>query len=195
MPSQTPVVELRVFLRRLPLALVGAVIVWALATPAYSRMLCVSAQFLARLFEVPPASAVVAQGRDALLGRTDMRADSGWLKYPLTQIHFNLVPFLALVLALPHPLAGGGWRRLLLALAILAASHALSLLWQLKCLEAFSMGPWSRANYSDVARNVYGTLRYFFDIPVTFALPLLLWVGTYPQQVFALVGLGAPVRR
>jgi hypothetical protein len=195
MPLQTRAVELCVFLRRLPLALVAAVFLWALARPVYTPVLCATAEFLARLFEVPPASAVVLQGGDALLGRTDMRADSGWLKFPLTQIHFNLVPFLALVLALPRPLVAGGWRRLLLALAILAASHALSLLWQLKCLEAFSMGPWSSANYSDVARNVYGTLRYFFDIPVTFALPLLLWVGSYSQQVFALVGLGPPARR
>ena len=195
MPSNARTSELRVFLRRLPLALVGAVILWALARPVYAPALCTTAQFLARVFEVPPASAIVLQGGDAVLGRTDMRAGSGWLKFPLTQIHFNLVPFLALVLALPHPLSSGGWRRLLLAGAILASSHVLALLWQLKYLEAFSMGPWSGANYSDVARNVYGTLRYFFDIPVTFALPLLLWVGSYPKQVFALVGLGDPVRR
>jgi hypothetical protein len=195
MPSRAPAAEMRTFLRRLPLALAGAVVLWALARPIYTRALCATAQFLARVAEVPPASAVVPQGSDALLGRTDMRADSGWLKFPLTQIHFNLVPFLALALALPHPLAGRGWRRLLVALAILAAAHSLALLFQLKFLEAFSMGPWSQANYSDLARNVYGSLRYFFDIPVTFALPLLLWIGTYPQQVFALVGLGAPVRR
>jgi hypothetical protein len=30
---------------------------------------------------------------------------------------------------------------------------------------------------------------------VTFALPLLLWVGTYPNQVFALVGLRDAARR
>ena len=53
----------------------------------------------------------------------------------------------------------------------------------------------SRANYSVVARNVYGTLRYFFNIPVTFALPLVLWVGAYPERVFALVGLPADERR
>ncbi|HVN31694.1 MAG TPA: hypothetical protein VMT45_06875 [Thermoanaerobaculaceae bacterium] len=195
MPSRAPAADIRTFLRRLPLALAGAVVLWALARPIYAHALCAATQFLARVAEVPPASAVVLQGDDALLGRTDMRADSGWLKVPLVQIHFNLVPFLALALALPRPLAGGGWRRLLLALAVLAASHVLALLFQLKFLEAFSMGPWSQANYSDLARNVYGTLRYFFDIPVTFALPLLLWIGTYPQQVFALVGLGAPVRR
>jgi hypothetical protein len=195
MPSRAPAADIRTFLRRLPLALAGAVVLWALARPIYAQALCAATQFLARVAEVPPASAVVLQGDDALLGRTDMRADSGWLKVPLVQIHFNLVPFLALALALARPLAGGGWRRLLLALAVLAVSHVLALLFQLKFLEAFSMGPWSQANYSDLARNVYGTLRYFFDIPVTFALPLLLWIGAYPQQVFALVGLGAPVRR
>ncbi len=195
MRSRAPALDLRAFLRRLPLALAGAVVLWALARPVYTPFLCATTQFLARLFEVPPASAVVLQGGDALLGRTDLRADSGWLKYPLTQIHFNLVPFLALVLALPRPLAAGRWRRLVVSLAVLAAAHVLSLLWQLKVLEAFSMGPWSHANYSDVARNVYGTLRYFFDIPVTFALPLLLWVGSYPDQVFALLGLEAPAKR
>jgi len=195
MLSQTPAVELRVFLRRLPLALVGAVVLWALARPVYTPVLCAATQFLARLFEVPPASAVVLQGGDALLGRTDLRADSAWLKFPLTQIHFNLVPFLALALALPRPLAAGRWRRLLVALAVLATAHVLSLLWQLKFLEAFSMGPWSRANYSDLAREVYGALRYFFDIPVTFALPFLLWLGSYPDRVLALVRLEAAARR
>ena len=81
------------------------------------------------------------------------------------------------------------------ALGVLAAAHVLALLWQLKCFEAFSLGPWSRANYSDLARNVYGGLRYFFDIPVTFALPLVLWVATFPDKVFALAGWAAPARR
>jgi hypothetical protein len=121
-----------------------------------------------------------------------MRAGSGWLRFPLAQIHFNLVPFLALVLALPHPFAGGRWRRLALALAVLVGSHVLSLLLQLRVFEAFSMGPWSKATYSDLERNIYGALRYFFEIPVTFALPLLAWVACYPKQVFALVGLGEP---
>jgi hypothetical protein len=187
MPSQTRAIDLRAFLRRLPLSLAAAVLLWAVVKPVYAPALCATTQTLARLFEVPPASAVVLQGNDALLGRTDLRADSGWLKVPLAQIHFNLVPFLALVLALPHPLAGRGWRRLLAALAVLAAAHVLSLFFQLRFMEAFSMGPWSRASYSDVARNIYAALRYFFDIPVTFALPFVLWVGSYPDKVFALV--------
>jgi len=172
-------------------ALVAAVLIWAVARPVYNPALCGVAQAIARFGEFPAASLIVLRDNDALLGRSDMRTTSEWLKLPMTQIHFNLVPFLALVLALPRPLAGGHWRRLLAALGVLVLSHALGLVWEMKALEAISMGPWSRATYSDLARNVYGTLRYFFNIPVTFALPLVLWVGAYWERVSALVGLPA----
>jgi len=191
MPSRAPSADLKRFLRRLPLALVAAVVIWAAVTPGYNPALCACAQAIARFGEVPPASMIVLREGDALLGRSDLRTNSDWLKIPMTQIHFNLVPFLALVLALPRPLTGGAWRRLLAALGLLALSHALGLVWEIKALEALSMGAWSRAVYSDVARNVYGTLRYFFNIPVTFAFPLVLWVGAYSERIFALAGISS----
>lgn len=195
MPSRTPGADLRAFVRRLPVALAAAVAIWFAVRPAYEPALCAAAQAVARFGEVPAASLVVRQGSNALLGRSDMRSDSGWLKFPLTQIDFNLVPFLALVFALPGWLAGRGWRRLLAALGVLVVSHVLGLVWQVKALEGLAMGPWSRATYSDLARNVYGTLRYFFEIPVTFALPLVLWVGAYPEKVFKLAGIASPTER
>jgi len=195
MPPRAPNADLRRFLRRLPLALVGAVAIWAVARPVYDPALCACAQAIARFGEVPAASMIVLRDGDALLGRSDMRTNSDWLKIPMTQIHFNLVPFLALVLALPRPFSRGGWRRLLAALGLLALSHALGLVWEMKALEALSMGAWSRATYSGLARNVYGTLRYFFNIPVTFAFPLVLWVGAYSERIFALVGFPSDGRR
>ncbi|HVN75022.1 MAG TPA: hypothetical protein VMT19_01810 [Thermoanaerobaculaceae bacterium] len=191
MRSRRPNADLRAFLIRLPAALAAAVAVWFLVRPLYNPALCAVAQEIARFGERPAASMVVLRDNDALLGRSDLRANSEWLKLPMTQLHFNLVPFLALVLALPAPLSGGHWRKLLVALGVLALSHALGLVWELKALEALSMGPWSRATYSDLARNVYGTLRYFFNIPVTFALPLVLWVAVYWERVVALVNLPA----
>ncbi len=189
MRSRKPSADLRSFLIRLPAALVAAVVVWAVVQPGYNPLLCGAAQLVARFGEVPAASSVVLRDDDALLGRSDMRSNSDWLKVPMKQINFNLVPFLALVFAVQKPLAGGHWRRLLVAIGVLVVSHVLGLVWELKALEALSMGPWSRATYSDLARNVYGTLRYFFNIPVTFALPLVLWVGAYWDRVVLLVGL------
>jgi hypothetical protein len=195
MPSRKRRSNLQAFLLRLPLALAGAVVVWFGLRTVYNPALCALTQFVTRTYEVPPAALIRDEDNYALLGRSDLRADSGWLKISLTQINFNFVPFLALVLALPHPFRRGGWQRALVGLLLLGLSHMLGLLWHTKCYEAFSLGAWSRVTYSNLARNIYGSLRYFFDIPVTFTLPLLLWVWAYPEQVFAMAGMSPPPRK
>lgn len=189
MPSRAANPSIALTLRRLPVALVVAALAWLVLAPFYNPLLCGATQALARAFEYPRAAQVTDDGSYAIIGRTDLRADSGRLRVSLTQITFNLVPFLTLALMLKKPFRRGGWRRFLMALVVLAATHVLTLLWQLECFYAFSLGPWSAANYSDVSRNVYGSLRYFFDIPVTFALPLVLWIAAFPDHVLALVGL------
>jgi hypothetical protein len=191
MPSNPRGAELSRFLRRLPVAIVAATAIWALSRPVYNPALCWAAQGLARLLESPAAASIVADGDAALLGRIDLRTDSGRLKLSLVQVHFNLIPFLALVLALPGALRGNGWRQLLFGLGLLACAHALTLVWHLKTLYAFSMGPWSRVNYSDFERNVFASLRYFFDIAVTFALPMVAWVGLFSERVLPMLGLSA----
>jgi hypothetical protein len=189
MPSRPPAAELRRFLRRLPVAVLVAAAVWYAGKRPYNTALCEAAQAVARQTEFPRAALVQADGDHAVLARTDLRSDSARLRISMTQITFNVIPFLALVLALPGALRRGGWRQLAYALPILALSHLLSVLLQLRCFYAFSLGEWSTVNYSDLARNVYGSLRYFFDLPVTFCLPLLLWVGAFPRRVQELVGL------
>jgi hypothetical protein len=195
MPSKATTPSVAATLRRLPLALLAAAVLWLLLVPFYNPLLCGATQDLARVFEYPRAAQVTNDGSFAIIGRSDMRADSGRLRFSLTQITFNLVPFLALTLMLKRPFVRGGWRRFLVALAVLVATHVLTLLWELECFYAFSLGPWSAANYSNLARNVYGGLRYFFEIPVTFALPLVLWVAAFPDQVLTLVGLRPQAER
>lgn len=160
-----------------------------LLRPVYNTFLAWSAQSLCRLFEVPAATRVAVDGDRAVIGREDMRTGSGWLAYSLTQIHFNLIPTLALILALPGWQRNEGWQKLVWALAVLVASHILALVFHVQYFFATSLGPWSSANYSDFARNLFGFLQYFFDIPLTFTLPLLLWAGLFWDQVLALVGL------
>jgi len=179
------------FLRRLPLAVVVAAGLWYAGKHPYNVALCWAAEGAARQTEHPRAALVQPDGDHAILGRTDLRSDSGRLRLSLTQIHFNFIPLVALVLALPGALARGGWKQLAYALPILMLSHLLALVVQLRCFYAFSLGEWSAANYSTLARNLYGGLRYFFDLPVTFCLPLLLWVGAFPDRVERLIGLGS----
>jgi hypothetical protein len=189
MRSRPPRTELSAFLRRLPLAVLAAAAVWLVVKRPYNQALCWVAETVARQTEYPQAAMIQADGDHAILGRTDLRTDSGRLRISLTQINFNLIPFLALVLATPGWAARGGWKQLAYALPLLALSHVLALILQLKCFYAFSLGPWSDANYTTLGRNLYGSLRYIFDLPVTFCLPLLLWVGAFPEKVRELGGL------
>jgi hypothetical protein len=184
--------ELRRFLRRLPLTLLAAALLWLAMRPAWDETLAWVTQGLARLAEAPWATQIVVDGEHAIVGRRDMRVDSGRLSLSLTQIHFNLVPFLALVLATSGWWRRDGWQRLLASLTLAFMSHVLTLLWHVKFFFASSLGPWSHEVYSDFAREFYGTLQYFFDIPVTFTLPLLLWVGFFSPQVFAMLGIALP---
>ncbi len=177
------------FLRRLPVAVLAAAAIWYVAKRPYNAALCWAAEAVSRQTEFPQAAMVQQDGDHAILGRTDLRSDSGRLRLSLTQINFNLIPFLALVIATPAAFSHGGWKQLAYALPLLALSHLVALLLQLKCFYAFSLGPWSDANYGAFARNLYGGLRYFFDLPVTFCLPLLLWVGAFPERVQELGGL------
>jgi len=189
MPARRP--ERGRFWRRLPWALLGSVLLWLLVRSGYNTMLTFTAQGLCRLVEHPPVTQVVSDGEAAIIGRSDLRADSGRLRYPLTQIHFNLIPALALALALPGWRQSNGWQRLASMLLLLVISHILSLVWHVQYFFATGLGPWSLANYGAVSREILGGLRYFFDIAVTFTLPLLLWVGYFHEQVFALLDVEA----
>jgi hypothetical protein len=186
--------EFGAFLRRLPLAALAAVLIWFAVRPVYYPALCSVAQFVERIYEVPKVAQITPDRDGALLGRSDLRSDSARVRLSLTQVSFNLIPFLALVFALPGALKGRGWRAFATGLGLVAASHVLGLIIHLRFFYVFSLGAFSRATYSDLERNVVGAMRIFYDIPITFALPLLLWVGLFSDRVFALLGLSATPR-
>lgn len=191
MASLRPSAELRKFFLRLLWAVPVATLLWGIFLGFYTPALCWSTQELARLTENPPAAQIVRDGHRAILGRTDLRADSARLRISLIQIHSNLVPFLALALALPGRRDKDWWSGLVIALSVLVASHIVALMLNLKWFYAFSLGPWSQANYTEAQRNFYATARYFFDLPVTYTLPLLLWVTLFTDRVAGLIGVSS----
>jgi hypothetical protein len=54
---------------------------------------------------------------------------------------------------------------------------AANLVFHVKTLYATGLGEWSAHYYSNVARNVYGFLRYFTDLPGRFGFPFMIWLG------------------
>lgn len=175
------------FLRRLPLALAAAMVVWLLARPVFDHATAGMAELLIRAFEYPKVTQLVVENHSAEIHRADFRAGSGIPAYPLTQVHFNAIVLLALYLSLPRPLSKRQLERLIMGWTVLFLIQTLNLGLHVKMIYATALGEWSTHHYSNLARNVYGFLQYFTDLPGRFAAPFLIWLGFNWDQVVELI--------
>jgi len=113
------VVLYRSFLKRLPLTLLVAMVVWLLLRPVLDTAISGFAQLLIRSFEYPRVTRLVVEDHRAEVRRTDFRTDSGIPSIPLTEKHFNTIVLLALYLALPKPFSRRQLERLFMGWCIL----------------------------------------------------------------------------
>ena len=183
----------RSFIKRLPLTLLVAMVVWLLLRPVLDTAVSGFAQLLIRSFEYPRVTRLVVEDHTAEVHRADFRTDSGIPAIPLTEKHFNTIVLLALYLALPRPFSRRQLERLFMGWCILYLSQTMNLLFHVKCLYALSLGEWSLQNYTDFSRDFYGFWRYFTDLPGRFSFPFLIWLGFNWDFVIQLLGPVASV--
>lgn len=182
------VVLYRNFLKRLPLTLIVAMLVWLVLRPVLDTAVASFAQLLIRSFEYPRVTRLVVDNHRAEVHRSDFRTDSGIPAIPLTEKHFNTIVLLALYLALPRPFSRRQLERLFMGWCILYLTQTMNVVFHVKCLYALSLGEWSLQNYSDFARDFYGFWRYFTDLPGRFSFPFLIWLGFNWDLVVQLIG-------
>lgn len=178
----------RSFLKRLPLTLVVAMLVWLALRPVLDSAVSGFTQLLIRSFEYPRVTRLVVEDHRAVVHRSDFRTDSGIPAMPLTEKHFNTIVLLALYLALPKPFSRRQLERLFMGWCILYLTQTMNLFFHVKCLYALSLGEWSAQHYSDLARDFYGFWRYFTDLPGRFSFPFLIWLGFNWDLVTQLIG-------
>jgi hypothetical protein len=179
----------QVFLRRLPVTLIGAIIIWLLVRPAIDSLVAGLAQTLVRSFEHPRVTRLVIEDHRVQMRRTDLRADSKIYSVSMTEVSFNTIVLLALYLALPRPFSRRQLERLFMGLCVLIICQAANLVFHVKTLYATGLGEWSQHYYSDFARNVFGFGRYFTDLPGRFSFPFLIWLGFNWDVVMKMLGL------
>jgi hypothetical protein len=179
------------FLRRLPLALLASMILWFILRPVIEPAVAGLAQTLIRAFEYPRVTRLFADDHRVQVRRSDFRTDSQIPTIPLNDITFNAIVLLALYLALPRPQSRRQLERLFMGGCLLYLAQALNLVFHVKTLYALGLGEWSQQHYSNLARNVFGFLRYFTDLPGRFSFPFLIWLGFNWDVVMTL--LGTPV--
>ena len=166
-----------VFLRRLPISLIAAIVAWLLLRPAIDWTVAGLAQTLVRSFEYPRVTRLVVQDHHVQMRRTDLRSDSTVPTVSMTEVTFNTIVLLALYLALPRPFSRRQLERLFMGWCVLILCQSLNLVFHVKTFYALGLGDWSQHHYSDLARNVFGFGRYFTDLPGRFSFPFLIWLG------------------
>jgi hypothetical protein len=178
-PPQEVIVKnaTQVFLQRLPVTLVAAIIIWLILRPAIDTVVAGLAQTLIRSFEYPRVTRLVVEDHRAQMRRTDLRTDSKIPTVSMTEVTFNTIVLLALYLALPRPFSRRQLERLFMGWCVLCLTQSMNLLFHVKTMYAMGLGEWSQHHYSDVARNVFGFGRYFTDLPGRFSFPFLIWLG------------------
>jgi hypothetical protein len=179
----------QVFLQRLPLTLIAAIVVWLLLRPAIEWTTAGLAQTLIRSFEYPRVTKLVVQDHRAQMRRSDLHTDSKIRSVSMTEISFNTIVLLALCLALPRPFSRRQLERLAMGWCVLCLSQAMNLLFHVKTFYATGLGEWSQHYYTDLARNVFGFGRYFTDLPGRFSFPFLIWIGFNWDVVMGMLGM------
>lgn len=186
-----PAAQLRVlrrrFFRRLLYAFCASALAWLLLKGPYGAAVSWVAQGLTRMVSFSTAPVLEAQGNHVVIGRRDFRADSGWLQLSLLQVHANTIPFFALGFALAS--SRPSRFRVLKAFAWLAGAHVVSLVAEAQWFYASQLGAWSVANYSEFSRAFWGVLRFFFNLAVPYALPIVLVFWAVPEETATLLGL------
>jgi hypothetical protein len=167
----------RAFLRRLPITLVVAIVVWLLLRPAIDWAAAGLAQTLVRAFEYPRVTRLVVVEHRVELRRTDLHTESKVAAVSMTEITFNTIVLLALYLALPRPLSRKQLEGLFMGWCVLCLCQSLNLVFHVKTLYATGLGEWSQLHYSDLTRNVFAFGQYFTDLPGRFSFPFLIWLG------------------
>jgi len=167
----------QVFLRRLPVTLIAAVVIWLVLRPAIDTVVAGLTQTLIRSFEHPRVTRLVVEDHRTQMRRSDLRTDSKVPSVSMTEVSFNTIVLLALYLALPHPFSRKQLERLFMGWCLLCLSQSVNLLFHVKTLYSMGLGEWSQHHYSDLARNIFGFGRYFTDLPGRFSFPFLIWLG------------------
>ena len=185
----------QVFLRRLPVTLIAAVIIWLVLRPAIDPGVAGLTQTLIRSFEHPRVTRLVVEDHRAQMRRSDLRTDSKVPSVSMTEVSFNTIVLLALYLALPHPFSRKQLEHLFMGWCLLCLSQSVNLLFHVKTLYSMGLGEWSQHNYSDLARNAFGFGRYFTDLPGRFSFPFLIWLGFNWEVVMRMLRVSEDTNR
>jgi hypothetical protein len=170
-----PRIDWRVALKGLA-GFAAGVALWVLLTPLYDRFLAVSAEKILRAFERPPVTRLHQGERHfTVVDRTDFDRRSKRPAVPLRDLTFNVVLLTALFAASRRTFSDRNIGGFLAAAALLAVTHVLGTIVEVMSIYVARLGMWSKVNYSDFERNVWGVANHSYRLVLMYAIAFALW--------------------
>ncbi|HKR66340.1 MAG TPA: exosortase H-associated membrane protein [Thermoanaerobaculia bacterium] len=150
--------------------------VWFLLSPVYDRVISAGAETLMRAFEHPKVTRLEPQADNYVtVNRSDFDPRSKRPAIPLRDLTFNFVLLCALFSATKRPFTDRNIGGFAIAMVVLALTHILAAVTEVMSIYVAKLGPWSRANYSDLARNVWGVANHSYRLVLMYAIAFALW--------------------
>ena len=176
---------LNYFLKRAVLWVVPVIVLWWAITPLYNHFLTVSTQSLLRLTESPSVTTLQTHDRHNLvITRSDYPTQKGKLaSIQTTSVHFHLILMGILFMGIPGIPSKERFSNLGVSLLISVFFHLTLLFFYVKFIYATQLGSWSASHYGPFGQNFWGLGKHLLDLPFKFALPLILWLSFYFQEL------------
>ena len=152
-----------------------ATVLWLMLTPAYNKVIAIAAQPLLRID--PRLRHVEVRGADELIqGRgDDQRPDLPRVLIPANQLTYNFVLFAGLFATNANVLRDRNFKRLLIAILILFATHILAVSVAVESTYATKVVEWSDRNYSPVLQDFWSAAEYSYRLAGMFAIAFGCW--------------------
>jgi glycerol uptake facilitator-like aquaporin len=168
-------IDWRVALRAFAGFLAG-VAVWVMLSPVYDRVMASAAETLMRAFERPKVTQLRPQADNYVtVDRSDFDPRSKRPAISIRDLTFNFVLLCALFAATRRPFTDRNIGGFALAMLILAVTHVLAAVTEVMSIYVAKLGPWSRAHYSDLSRNVWGVANHSYRLVLMYAIAFALW--------------------
>ena len=170
-----PRIDWRLALKAIAGFLAGLAI-WTLLSPLYDRVIASGAQAAMRTFERPPVTRLQpAADNYVTIDRSDFDPRSKRPAISIRDLTFNFVLLCALFAATKRPFTDRNMGGFVMATVALAITHILAVVTEVMSIYVGKLGPWSRANYSDLSRNVWGVANHSYRLVLMYAIAFALW--------------------
>ena len=180
-----PPIDWRVALKALGGFVVGLVL-WALLSPLYDRVIASGAETIMRLFERPPVTRLrPAADNYVTVDRSDFDPRSKRPAIAIRDLTFNFLLLTALFAASKRTFSDRNIGGFVVATVVLALTHILGTIAEVMAIYVGKLGPWSRATYGDVARNFWSVANHSYRLVLMYAIAFALWWAFRPSDVVA----------